>query len=138
MSQELNQTPQKSKKSISTIVFFVSAAIVAILAITYLISNVMLFQKVVNQYVEQGYQKAEVVSQLVQSLISEIVQPIAIMGGIAVLLFAAGIINDKISRCLSLLDKDDAVENAGENTTGDNVVEMESSEENEGDGQSIN
>lgn len=134
MTQKLNQTPQKSKKSISTIVFYVSAAITVILAITYLTSNIMLFQKIVNQYVAQGYQKAEVMSQLAQSLISETVQPIAMMGGIAVLLFAAGTINDKISRCLSLLDKADAVEDVEsfvESPIAGNAVETEYAEENE-------
>ena len=102
---------KKTKTPISSIIFYCSAIIIALIAIVLVISNINLFNKTVTQYVAQGYARATVMKQLIQSqLLPGILDPVAAYGGLAVVLIAAGIINSKISSGLKLLAKDTVVE----------------------------
>ncbi|AAK79509.1 hypothetical protein BJV85_002455 [Clostridium acetobutylicum] len=93
----------KSKQSKASIILYVAAAVVAIIGIALLVDNIIVYRKALSQYVAQGYKAATVNSQLVpQQLLPEIFNAVGIYGGIAFVLFGAGIINNKISKLLSL------------------------------------
>ena len=95
---------KKSKRPAGSIVLYVAAIVVTIIGVAYLVTNIVLFQKSVAQYVAQGYAAADVASQLLPSqLLPGIYEPIAVYGGIALILFGAGMINQKISKCLKML-----------------------------------
>ncbi|MGE5631175.1 MAG: hypothetical protein ACM3TR_08785 [Caulobacteraceae bacterium] len=129
MVQNENEVLGKSKKTTSTIVLYVFAVVVAVAAAAYFINNIILFNSVVNQYVAQGYPKADVIKQLVQSqLFPGIVEPIVVYGGIAALLFAAGAINQKVNNCLALLTKNEVSEDAEEGILENDAVESENTE----------
>lgn len=104
---------EKSKKSSFSIILYIAASVVALLGVVLLVANVYLFSNAVKQYVAQGYPVAEVNRQLIPSqLLPGIFQPIAIYGGIALVLFGVGIANKKVSKCLTLLDKSNVCEDA--------------------------
>jgi hypothetical protein len=79
---------------------------VALIAVAFLINNLLLFRDTVNQYVAQGYAAADVVRGLLPGqLVPGVFQPIAVYGGIAMLLYAAANINHQLSLSLGLLDQ---------------------------------
>ncbi|ODA42451.1 hypothetical protein [Desulfosporosinus sp. BG] len=95
----------RSKTPISTIIMYTCSTVVTLIAVAFLLNNIFLFKDTVTQYVAQGYSADEVVKQLVPSqLLPGIFEPIAIYGGIALILFSAGLINHKISYSLKSLD----------------------------------
>lgn len=95
-----------SKKSIISIALYVVAIVVALLGVALLVTNMLLFKSTVSQAVAQGYAVATVRKALLTSqLLPGIFQPVAVYGGIAFLLFGAGVINNKVSKCLTLLTK---------------------------------
>jgi len=111
-----NEALKKSKRPASSIVLYVAAIVVAIVGLAYLVTNIMVFRTSVAQYVAQGYAVADVTSQMLLSqLLPGIYEPIAVYGGIALLLFGAGMINQKISKCLNMLG-DLGIEGAETNT----------------------
>lgn len=94
-------TMKKSKKSGICAIFYIAAAITAIVGIALLVNNVLLYKSMVTQYVAQGYTLAVVTKQLIPSqLLPGIFEPVGIYGGIAFLLLGVGIINNKISKYL--------------------------------------
>lgn len=100
---------KRSKRPTGSIVLYVASIGVAIIGVAYLVTNILLFQKSVAQYVEQGYAVADVTSQLLYSqLLPGIYEPIAVYGGIALILFGAGMINHKLSKALKMLGKIEA------------------------------
>ena len=104
MKSEKNEALKKSKRPASSIVLYVASIVVALIGIAFLVTNIIIFQKSVAQYVGQGYAAADVTSQmLINQLLPGIYQPIAVYGGIALILFAAGKINYKISTALKML-----------------------------------
>lgn len=108
----------KSKRNTTSIVLYIFATVVALIAIALLINNIILFKSTASGYVAQGYAANDVLKQLIPSqLVPGIFEPIAVYGGIAFALFGIGIINKKVSKCLALLTKaencdDEAEENA--------------------------
>jgi hypothetical protein len=103
----------KQKSSICSRVLYVSASIIAILGVTLLISNVLLYRTNVAQYVAQGNAISAVTAQLIPSqLLPGIFEPISIYWGIALLLTFAGILNQKVSKCLSALTENKACDTA--------------------------
>lgn len=95
---------KKSKRPAASNILYVTSIVVTIIGIAYLVTNIVLFQKNVAQYVAQGYPTATVISGLLPSqLLPGIYEPIAVYGGIALILFGAGMINQKISKCLKML-----------------------------------
>lgn len=104
MKSEEKNVPVQSKKPSSSIVLIVAGSVVALIGVAFLINNIMLFNTNVNLYVTQGYAAADVIKQLLTSqLLPGIFEPIAVYGGIAMLLFYAGLMNQKVSKCLILL-----------------------------------
>jgi len=127
MKLKSKNVSKKSGKSVISITLYVVAAVVAIMGVALLVNNVNLFNTAVAQYVAQGNPVATVRKALVTSqLIPGIFEPVAIYGGIAFLLLAAGIVNKKVSKCLILLTKaevcNDIVE---EQVVKQNVVSVE-------------
>jgi predicted permease len=115
MKFEEKNVPEKSKRSSSSIVLYVAGSVVALIAVALLINNIMLFKDNVNQYVAQGYPAADVIKQLIPSqLLPGIFEPIAVYGGIAFVLFYAGLINQKVSKCLMLLTEVEVCNDATE------------------------
>jgi hypothetical protein len=100
-----SKTVSKKSKNISlSKTLNVAALVVAILGIASLVNNIYLFRKAVTQYVGQGYPAATVTKQLLSSqLLPGIFEPIALYGGISIVLLAVSIINKKVSKCLELL-----------------------------------
>jgi hypothetical protein len=101
-SNEKNQ-PKKSKKCEcdGSTILYVGSLIAAIIAVILLVNNVRLYNANVAQYVAQGYPKDEVVRQLKAiQLMPGICEPIALYGGIALILYGIGMINEKVSRRL--------------------------------------
>jgi len=101
MKRKEENTPQKSKKSTNTKVMYIAALVAALFAVVLLICNIMLFKSSVTQYVAQGYPLAIILKQLIPAqLLPGVFEPIALYGGIAILLFAVASINEKVSKCL--------------------------------------
>ncbi|URZ00414.1 hypothetical protein [Clostridium felsineum] len=99
-----------SKQSKASIVLYIAAAVVAIIGIALLVDNIVVYKKALSQYVAQGYKAATVNAQLLpQQLLPEIFNAIGLYGGIAVALVGAGIVNNKISRLLSLKDSTEVI-----------------------------
>lgn len=127
---------QKSTKAVSSNVFYIIALIVAIAGIALLVNNIILFKQTVAQYVSQGYTSASVTKQLIPSqLLPDIFNTIGLYGGISAVLFAAGIINTKVSNVLALSDKDEVCSNPindiDENSTsGEAASDTETAEQN--------
>ncbi|MDF2880489.1 MAG: hypothetical protein K0R54_1046 [Clostridiaceae bacterium] len=97
---------KKSKKSSISVLMYVFASIAALVGIAALANNIILFRTTVAQYVAQGYDTATVNKLLIPSqLLPGIFEPIAVYWGIAFVLLGAGILNEKISKCLGLLTK---------------------------------
>ena len=95
---------KKSKRPAGSIVLYVGAIVVTIIGAAYLVTNIAVYQKSVAEYVAQGYAAADVTSQLLlRQLLPGIYEPIAVYGGIALILFGAGMINQKISKYLKML-----------------------------------
>lgn len=104
MNLEEKNGLKKSKKPVGTIVWYVAIAIIALMGAVLMINNILLYTSAVAQYVAQGYPKADVVKQLLTSqLLPGIFEPLAIYGGIALVLFYIGMVNEKVSKCLALL-----------------------------------
>lgn len=90
---------KKSKRPAGSLALYIGAIVVTIIGVAYLVTNIVFFQTTVAQYVAQGYPAAGVTNQLLLSqLLPGIYEPIAVYGGIALLLFGVGMINQKISQ----------------------------------------
>jgi predicted transporter len=105
-----NKTVQKqSKTPISSIVMYIFSGIIGLIGIANIYSNVTSFNATVKQYVSQGYTAAEVYKAFSPQLIQGILQSIGTYFGIAFVLICAAIINNKLSKCLNTLSKDESV-----------------------------
>ena len=88
----------KNKKSSLSIALYVGGAIVAILGLALLITNVKLYSDTINQYVAMGYDASEVTTQLLPSqLLPTIFQAIALYGGVSMILFCLGLAYQKFT-----------------------------------------
>lgn len=126
-NRNMNET---SRKSSTSIVLYIAAAVVALIGIALLVNTVLLFRNTVSQYVAQGYPAAEVNKQLIPTqLIPGIFEPIAVYGGIAFALFGIGIINKKVSNYIMPLNKVEAYnDSVEESILEQNVVDVENAE----------
>lgn len=127
---------KKSGKFSVSIVFYVVSLVIAVVGVALLVNNIILFRSTVNNYVAQGYSSAAVIKQLVPSqLLPGIFEPIAVYGGIAVVLLGVGIVNKKVSKCLTLLNKgntcDDVIEENTLKQDGDHVENIETTKQME-------
>lgn len=122
----------RSKQPISSIVLYIFATLTTLVAIAFLVNNVMLFKTNVAQYVAQGYPSAEVVQQLLPAqLLPGIFESIAVYGGIAFILFGVGIINQKVTKCLKMLAKSEVTALDDDTTEQVEAVEETSKVANE-------
>ncbi|GIM29237.1 hypothetical protein CPJCM30710_19030 [Clostridium polyendosporum] len=124
---------KKSRKSPISIVLYVVAAVVGLVGIALLVNNILLFRDTVNQYVTQGYPEATVINELIPTqLLPGIFEPIAVYGGIAFVLLGVGIVNKKVSKCLTLLTKVEVCNSTiEESILEQNVVYIENTETTE-------
>ncbi|WP_190972258.1 hypothetical protein [Clostridium sp. HV4-5-A1G] len=119
---------KNSRKFSASVVFYAVSLVIALIGIALLVNNILFFRSTVNNYVAQGYSYADVVKQLIPSqLLPGIFEPIAVYGGIAIVLLGVGIVNKKISKCLTLL-KGSTVE---ENTAEQNADHLENTKTTE-------
>lgn len=117
---------KKSKKSSISKMLNTAALIVAILGIASLVNTVYVFVKTVKQYAAQGYPAATVVKQLIPSqLLPGIFEPIAVYGGIAIILLAVRMIDEKVSKCLEKLIPVEICDNSGDGINENAGTEVE-------------
>ena len=123
----------KTKMTKSSIVFFIASAFVAVVGTALIINNVLLYNSNITMYVSQGYSVATVSAQLLPSqLIPGVLEPLGMMYGIAFVLAAAGIINNKISKVLAMsatTSESIIPEKEAEETAADDVEETAAKEE---------
>lgn len=132
MGENTDGVLRKAKRSTGSTVLYAAAIVVALIGIAYLATNIVLYQKTVAQYVAQGYPAATVAGQLLPSqLLPGIYEPVAVYGGIALLLFGAGMIHQKVRNLLRLMDEpgtegtvneegsNDGASDAGEGSAGE-------------------
>lgn len=94
----------KSKTPVFSIVLYVIASVEALITVACLANNIYVFKDSLSTYVAQGYQSSVVLKQLIPTqLLPGIFEPVGAYGGIAFLLFSAGLINKKLSLYLALL-----------------------------------
>lgn len=122
-----------SKKSSISTVMYAAASVIAIVGIAALANNIFLFISSINQYVAEGYPTATVLKQLIPyQLLPGIFEPIGMYGGVAFVLLGVGILNKKVSRCLSLLDKEDICNDTiEESILKERVIDIENIETTE-------
>jgi hypothetical protein len=126
MKRKFKDSSKKSEKFIISTVLYVVASLVAIIGVALLVNNIVLFKNTVSQYVAQGYSAQTVINELRTSqLLPGIFEPVAVYGGIAFLLLAAGKINKKVSKCLTLLTKVEVCNDVIEENIIDENVEVE-------------
>jgi len=123
MEVKAKNVSKKSRKSFISIILYVIATIVALMGVALLVNNILLFKSTVAQAVAQGYAVATVKKALLTSqLIPGVFEPVALYGGIAFLLLGLGVVNKKVSKCLTLLTKaavcNDTIE---ESVVGENI-----------------
>jgi hypothetical protein len=100
---------ERTKRPISSIVLYIMAGLVALIAIAFLVNNIYIFQENFTQYVDQGYPSAEVLKLLIPNqLLPGLFEPIAVYVGIAFLLWGVGLINQKVSNALKFLASEEA------------------------------
>lgn len=87
-------------RSTASVTLYVVAALLLIISIAFLVSNILFYRTSVNQYVSQGYTQAEVVAQLRPSQLYPAIFQSVIMIGISFLLWAAGLVNQKVAKIL--------------------------------------
>lgn len=121
---------KKSKQPFISIVLHVATCVVGVVGIALLVNNIILFRSAMNQYVAQGYNATTVAKQLIPAqLLPGIFEPVAVYGGIAFILLGASIIYDKISKCLTLLSKDEVCKDAiEEGNPEQNAADIENTE----------
>lgn len=126
--QNEKKVPEKSKRVVGSIVLYVAASVVALIAVALMINNILLFKNMVTNYVAQGYPASEVTKQLVPSqLLPGIFEPVAVYGGIAVLLMGAGMIYQKVAK-FTVLPVEVESDNAEDTASEDSTVEIEGTE----------
>ena len=130
MKLKAKKVSGKSKKSAISITLYVVASVVALVGVALLINNIFLFKSTVNQYVAQGYTAQTVINELLTAqLLPGIFEPVAVYGGIAVVLLGVGIVNKKVSKCLILLNKVEVCNDTiGESIVEPNVANVENTE----------
>lgn len=119
-----------SKKSGISIVLFIVASVVALVGVALLVSNILLYRTTVTQALADGYDIDTIRKALLPSqLLPGIAEPIGIYGGISFILFGVGIVNKKVIKFLTMVNKveisSDTIE---ENIIEQNVIDLENAE----------
>jgi len=93
----------KTSKSPIAIILYIAAAVVALVGIALLIDNIYIYKTTIDQYIAQGYPAAEVKKSIIPSqLLPGIFDPIAVYGGVALILLGVGMANKKLSKLLAI------------------------------------
>ncbi|MGK0466812.1 hypothetical protein [Clostridium sp.] len=121
---------KKTGKSGAAIALFIVASVVALIGVTLLVSNIILYRSTVAQALTDGYDIATIRKALLTSqLLPGIAEPIGIYGGISFILFGLGIVGKKVSKCLMMLSKDEITNDTFEETIVDeDVLDLENAE----------
>lgn len=119
----------RSKNSAVSILMFVAAAVVLLVGIAVLVSNIVVFRKTVEQYVAQGIPADLVTKELIlPQLLPGIFQSFLYYGA-ALILFGIGILNNKVSKFLAMLSNTDVHnETADEHVIVQNTDKAEETE----------
>ncbi len=134
MNVEEKNLSEKSKIAKGSIVLFVVAIVVAIIGVASLVTNVIVFRTTIASYVTQEAQGATAAQvsaaskQLISSqLLPAIFNSIGVYFGLAFVLLGAGMINDKITKGLKLVSKNNSVEEVEEvaEVAGDTEISEE-------------
>ncbi|MDD2234258.1 MAG: hypothetical protein PHZ11_02685 [Desulfitobacteriaceae bacterium] len=101
----------KSRLPLSSIILYIASVITFLIAAASLVNNITLFKENLNQYLQQGYPYAEVFNVLLKNqLLPGIFEPIAVYLSMALTLFAAGLINQKVTKLVNLRVNPDTLE----------------------------
>jgi hypothetical protein len=121
---------KKTEKSGVSIALFIIASVVALIGVTLLVSNILLYRSTVTQALADGYDIATIKKALLTSqLLPGIAEPIGIYGGIAFVLFGVGMVGKKVSKCLNILTKVEISNDTFEEAIAEqNVLEIENAE----------
>ncbi|EQB20855.1 putative membrane protein [Dehalobacter sp. UNSWDHB] len=120
----------------SSIFMYIASAFIALIAVALLVNNILYFNNTISQYTTQGYPYEMVAKELIPGqLLPGIFQPLSILG-IAVVLYAAGLINQKItgyfrscSNSGTMVDAEPTVVNTNTvNTAAEDIVSEDQSE----------
>lgn len=134
MKYKETNVPEKSKKPTSSIALYVAGSIAALIAVASLINNIVLFNNTVNDYVDQGYTAADVIKHFIPvQLLPGIFEPIAVYGGIALVLIYAGLIYQKVSKCENLLTEVEVCNNVIEGGFMESIKDVENIETTKGE-----
>ncbi|MEK6263416.1 MAG: hypothetical protein N2B06_01315 [Clostridium sp.] len=116
----------KTGKSGVSIALFIVASVVALIGVTLLVSNILLYKSTVTQALADGYDIDTIRKALLTSqLLPGIAEPIGIYGGISFILFGVGIVGKKVSKCLTMLTKVEIISDTIEETIEETIVEQE-------------
>lgn len=97
-----NSLTAKIKTPVLSILLYISSVIAGLLAIAGLTNNILIFKKAFSYYQVQGFTPDIILEELLPSqLLPGIFEPIGLYGGMALLLFTAGIINKRVAHYLS-------------------------------------
>lgn len=103
---KVKKVSKKSGKSGISTALFIIAAFVAVIGVTLLVNNIVLYKNTVSQALGEGYDIATVRKALLTSqLLPGILEPIGTYGGITFVLLGVGIVNKKVLKCIALLTK---------------------------------
>jgi len=95
-------------------VMYIAGGFIGLIGIAVLVSNVLLFNATLAQYAAQGYPTSQVARQLIPGqLLPGIFEPVAIYGGIALLLSVSGTVYQKTAQCLKILTEAGVVPTGG-------------------------
>ncbi|WP_020491015.1 hypothetical protein [Dehalobacter sp. MCB1] len=95
--KQQKKSQARKKLPRSSIFMYIASAFIAVIAVALLVNNVLYFNNTISQYTTQGYPYEMVAKELIPGqLLPGIFQPLSILG-IAVILYGAGLINQKIT-----------------------------------------
>ncbi len=95
--KQQKKSQARKKLPRSSIFMYIASAFIAVIAVALLVNNILYFNNTISQYITQGYPYEMVAKELVPGqLLPGIFQPLSILG-IAVVLYAAALINQKIT-----------------------------------------
>lgn len=115
---------EKSRK-FNPIIFYIAALIAALAGIVLLVNNIIIFKSTIEQYVTQGFPASAVMKSLIPAqLIPGICEPIAVYGGIALLLLGVGIVIKKISKNEDIHSDDNIEVDKNNEIIEDNIEEQ--------------
>ena len=115
--------PENNILLTSTKIIYAAAILVFLIGIAFLTDNIILFRDTVAHYAAQGYPYAEVVKQLLPGqLLPGIFEPVAVYGGIAAVLFCAGVINQKLSYLIAAINNENKEVVIGEGKEPDEEI----------------